>query len=282
MERFLQYLFDGRRPNGADLRAAGARPGRDLPGHRPAQLRPGRDGDVLHLHRVAAAATGGCRSCCRACSVSCSGSSSKPATEITLITPGRAQVDHAAVFVVTIRAVPRVQLARREHVDHRRASSGSPSRYSQRTRRRLPHDLRHPLDATKAIGIFVVVLLAHAIGAVCAVFKYTQASACSHAGRGQQLRLVTPRRHPQRAGARGLVGAWRSPSAAIGGILVGGRRGPHRPRLMMFQVFIFRLGCGDDAADLDSLGGAVIGGLRARYRQVDARRLPAGVDRQSG
>ena len=44
-----------------DLCLHGARGGDDLPGDRPSQFRAGRDGDVLDLHRLAAACNGACR-----------------------------------------------------------------------------------------------------------------------------------------------------------------------------------------------------------------------------
>ena len=51
VDRLLrQHLFDGL-SIGRDLRAGRPRPRRGLPRHRQPQLRPGRDGAVLHLHR---------------------------------------------------------------------------------------------------------------------------------------------------------------------------------------------------------------------------------------
>ena len=48
----------GRHRHGRHLRLHGARRGHDLPGDRPSELRAGRDGDVLDLHRLAADAVG--------------------------------------------------------------------------------------------------------------------------------------------------------------------------------------------------------------------------------
>ena len=51
MERFIQLVIDGI-AIGVDLRRAGAGARADLPHDRDRQLRPGRDGDVLDLHRL--------------------------------------------------------------------------------------------------------------------------------------------------------------------------------------------------------------------------------------
>src|SRR3954471_21878939 len=48
----------GRHRHGRDLRLYGAGRGDDLPGDRPSEFRPGRNGDVLDLHVVADDAVG--------------------------------------------------------------------------------------------------------------------------------------------------------------------------------------------------------------------------------
>lgn len=107
----------------------------------------------------------------------------------------------------------------------------------------------------ESIGIFVVVLVLTAV--LFAVFKYTKLGLAMRAvaSNSESSRLVGIRNGRVLATSWGMAIAL----AAIGGILVAGRAGNVNTG-MMFQVFIFASAAAT-LGGLDSLGGAVIGGL---------------------
>ena len=121
-----------------------------------------------------------------------------------------------------------------------------------------PDDFRTIFGASwtdESIGIFVVVLLLTA--ALFALFRYTKFGLAMRAvaSNSESSRLVGIRNGRVLAASWGLAIAL----AAIGGILVAGRA-DNVNTSMMFQVFIFASAAAT-LGGLDSLGGAVIGGL---------------------
>jgi branched-chain amino acid transport system permease protein len=107
----------------------------------------------------------------------------------------------------------------------------------------------------KSIGVLVVVLVLTAL--LFALFKYTKLGLAMRAvaSNGESARLVGIRNGRVLATSWGLAIAL----AAIGGILVAGNAGNVNTS-MMFSVFIFASAAAT-LGGLDSLGGAVIGGL---------------------
>jgi len=173
------------------------------------------------------------------------------ATEIALIRPVERK-SHAAVFVVTI-ALFLAFNSLAANIWITAEIKQFPSLFPNG-----PRDFRTIFGAhwtDQAIGILVVVLLLTA--ALFAVFKYTKLGLAMRAvaSNSDSSRLVGIRNGRVLATSWGLAIAL----AAIGGILVGGSRG-NIDQLMMFQVFIFAAAAAT-LGGLDSLGGAVIGGL---------------------
>ncbi len=107
----------------------------------------------------------------------------------------------------------------------------------------------------ESMGIFVVMLVLTA--GLFAVFRYTKLGLAMRAvaSNSDSSRLVGIRNGRVLAMSWGMAIAL----AAIGGILVAGRAGNVNTG-MMFQVFIFATAAAT-VGGLDSLGGAVIGGL---------------------
>lgn len=172
-------------------------------------------------------------------------------TEIALIRPVERK-SHAAVFVVTI-ALFLAFNSLAANIWITAEIKQFPSLFPNG-----PRDFRTILGAhwtDQAIGILVVVLVLTAV--LFAVFKYTKLGLAMRAvaSNSESSRLVGIRNGRVLATSWGLAIAL----AAIGGILVGGSRG-NIDQLMMFQVFIFAAAAAT-LGGLDSLGGAVIGGL---------------------
>jgi branched-chain amino acid transport system permease protein len=121
-----------------------------------------------------------------------------------------------------------------------------------------PEDFRTILGAhwtDQSIGILLVMLVLTA--ALFALFKYTKLGLAMRAvaSNADSSRLVGIRNGRVLAASWGMAIAL----AAIGGILVAGKAGNVNTS-MMFQVFIFASAAAT-LGGLDSLGGAVIGGL---------------------
>src|SRR6478609_5795511 len=173
------------------------------------------------------------------------------ATEITLIRPV-AKKSPGAVFVITIALLLGFNsLAANLWVTAQQ--NLFPSLFPND-----PEDFATILGAHwtyEAIGIFLVVLALTA--ALFALFRYSKFGLAMRAvaSNSDSSRLVGIRNGRVLAASWGLAIAL----AAVGGILVAGRAGIVTTG-MMFQVFIFATAAAT-VGGLDSLGGAVIGGL---------------------
>lgn len=173
------------------------------------------------------------------------------ATEITLIRP-IARRSPAGVFVVTIALFLGLNsLAANIWVTAQEKSFDSLFPDG-------PNDFRRIFGAAwkdRSIGVLVVMLLLTA--GLFALFRYTKLGLAMRAvaNNPDSSRLVGIRNGRVLATSWGLAIAL----AAIGGILVAGNRGSVG-QTMMFSVFIYATAAATFGG-LDSLGGAVIGGL---------------------